>query len=58
MKEPFSRYYDAALQEPMTSMKDAIRKKDKQQALKSYRTLVFKCDGCHVDNDVDEIVRY
>lgn len=56
LSKPFSYFYKKDFSRPMRSIKTAIRKNDTATAIKHYKILVRKCDGCHIDHDVDEAV--
>jgi len=58
LKKPFSYYYDHDMRRPLQDIRKGIMNKDTMLAGRNYRTLVMNCDGCHVDNEVDEIVRF
>ncbi len=58
LRRPFSYYYRKELRNPISEIRKGIKKRDTALAGKYYRILVNRCDGCHIDNDVDEVVRY
>lgn len=58
MQKPFSYYYDKDMSEPVSGIRRGLKSADTSISGSAYRTLVRKCNGCHVDHDIDKIVRY
>lgn len=58
LRRSFSYYYRKYLYTPMSNIRSAVNDRDTFNAVKHYGILVKKCDGCHIDNDIDEEVRY
>jgi hypothetical protein len=57
LDRPFSESYKRALKPSIDSMKSAITNRNWQGAAKAYTTLTRKCNGCHIDRDVDKQVQ-
>lgn len=55
---PFSYFYKRRLRTPIRKIQEAIHKNDTALARKNYGILVKKCNGCHIDNDIDKEVKY
>ena len=58
LSKPFSYYYKTKLQEPLEGIEAAIKKNDTALAVQQYRTLVRKCNGCHLDHEVEKEVKF
>jgi hypothetical protein len=56
LDRPFSDFYRKKMKEPLNDIREAIEANDTAKVLKSYRVLVKRCNGCHIDNDVDKEV--
>ncbi len=56
LTDPFSTSYKKMLQPPVKAMRDALRQNNFEEAKTQYRLLTKKCNGCHIDLDVDEDV--
>lgn len=56
LTEPFERSYKKDLQPYITEMKTGLEQKNFPAAIHAYRLLTKKCNGCHVDLDVDKEV--
>jgi hypothetical protein len=54
----FSSFYKKKLKTPMSRIRKAITDNDTAAARQNYRVLVRKCNGCHIDHDIDKEVRY
>lgn len=55
---PFSYYYKKEMQAPVRGLREALREKDKDKALRHYRLLVDNCNDCHIDNEVEKEVHF
>lgn len=58
LDRPFSYYYNLKLKKPLEGIQEAITKNDTALAIKHYRILVSRCNGCHIDHDVEKKVFY
>lgn len=58
LKESFSYYYKDRMKEPVKLIRSGIRKNDTATAMKGYRLLVKNCNSCHIDLDIDKLVKY
>ncbi len=56
LTEPFERSYKKDLQPYIMEMKTGLEQKNFPVAIHAYRLLTKKCNGCHVDLDVDKEV--
>lgn len=56
LEHPFSYFYKTKLKKPLKEIEEAISKNDTAQAIKHYRILVNRCNGCHIDHDIDKKV--
>jgi hypothetical protein len=56
LNEPFSKHYQTRIQPYMKDLITAIDKNDWPIAVKAYATLTRKCNGCHVDHDINKEV--
>lgn len=57
LRRGFSYYYKKELQEPINTIRKAIRKSDTASAIKGYKLMVKNCNNCHIDLDIDKTVR-
>lgn len=53
----FSYYYKDDLRKPIQTIRQAIKKNDTAKAHKAYKIMVRKCNGCHIDHDIEKTVR-
>jgi hypothetical protein len=58
LSEPFSYYYKKRLRKPLRNIQIAIDNNDTASAWNNYQILVKKCNNCHIDHDIDKVVRY
>lgn len=58
LQKPFSYYYSNKLKDPLDGIRHAILANDTALARKQYSTLVRRCNGCHLDHDVEKEVNY
>ena len=58
LSEPFSYFYNKRLKEPIQNIQKAITRNDTALARKNYQLLIRKCNGCHIDHDIDKVVNY
>ena len=56
LKDPFSTSYKKLLQPPIKGIRKAIQQNNIDEAKKQYRLPTKKCNGCHIDHDIDEDV--
>lgn len=56
LTEPFERSYKKDLQPYINEMKTGLTENNFPAAVHAYRLLTKKCNGCHVDLDVDKEV--
>lgn len=52
----FEKSYEKRLQPSIKIIRQALQANDFPAAVKGYRTLTKKCNGCHVDHDIDKTV--
>lgn len=57
LQKGFSYYYKDDLKKPIQTIRQAIRKNDTAMANKAYKLMVRKCNGCHIDHDIEKTVR-
>jgi hypothetical protein len=57
LENGFSYYYKNDLNKPIQTIRKAIRKNDTAMAHKAYKLMIRKCNGCHIDHDIDKTVR-
>jgi len=57
-EKPFSFYYEQKLEKPFNKIGEAIRLNDTAMALSNYKLLVKKCNSCHIDLDIEKVVKY
>lgn len=57
LRKPFEYYYRQDLRSYLRDMKTEIKTSDWKSAVRSYSVLTRKCNGCHVDHEVDKEVR-
>lgn len=57
LKRPFKYYYRQKLASSLKEMKTEIKTNRWQNAINTYSVLTRKCNGCHVDHDIDKEVR-
>ena len=57
-KRSFSYYYQKDLKTPLQNIKISVAKEDTASAIRNYNLLIKKCNGCHIDNDIDKVVKY
>jgi hypothetical protein len=57
LDRPFSESYKRALKPSLDSMESALENSNWDGAGKAYTTLTRKCNGCHIDRDVDKHVQ-
>jgi len=58
LKQPFSKAYRREMKEPIQGLRTAIKNADTAAATSYYRVLINNCNDCHLDNDVDKVVKY
>ncbi len=58
LSKPFSHSYNQKLKTPISKLKKAFDTGDTALARRQYRIMVNKCNGCHIDNDIEKEVRY
>ena len=58
LDKPFSYYYGIKLKDPMNGIEKAIQSNDTALAVQQYRILVRRCNGCHLDHDVEKEVKF
>jgi len=57
LTDPFEKAYKKKLKPPIKSMRQALQQNDFTKAIEQYRLLTKKCNGCHVDNDINKEVQ-
>jgi hypothetical protein len=57
LQESFRKNYEKRLQPSMNMIIFSIEKDDWPTAIKAYKTLTSKCNGCHDDHEIDKEVR-
>jgi hypothetical protein len=53
---PFGKEYKRQLLTPIKEMRKALHRNNIPAAIRGYRILTKKCNGCHVDHDVNKEV--
>lgn len=56
LKEPFREDFKKRLKPFMKKIISSVDKEDWPAAIKAYKTLTRKCNGCHIDLDIDKEV--
>jgi len=56
LKEPFREHYKKRLQPYMKEIISSVDQEEWISAKKAYKTLTGKCNGCHIDHDIDKEV--
>ncbi|MBK6937555.1 MAG: hypothetical protein IPH18_12200 [Chitinophagaceae bacterium] len=56
LTDPFSTSYKKMLRPSIKGMRGALQQNNFEEAKANYRLLTKKCNGCHIDHDVDENV--
>ena len=56
LTDPFEKAYKKRLLPPIMDMRKALKENNLPEAIKAYRVLTKKCNGCHIDHDVNEEV--
>ncbi len=56
LTDPFEKDYKQKLLPSIEKMKTALEQKDFSTAIQAYHILTKKCNGCHIDHDVDKEV--
>jgi hypothetical protein len=57
LKKPFRDSYEKNLRPAIADLNNQIQRKDIQAARNAYVVLTKKCNGCHLDNDIDKVVQ-
>ena len=57
LNKPFGYHYEKRLAPYLSDLKDEIKRQDWPGAIETYSVLTRKCNGCHVDHDVDKEVK-
>ncbi len=53
---PFKKYYNKSLKPPINGIRSALEQNNFPRAIEQYRLLTKKCNGCHIDHDIDKEV--
>ncbi len=56
LTDPFEKAYKNKLRPPINDIRLALQQNNFPKAIEQYRLLTKKCNGCHIDNDVDKEV--
>jgi hypothetical protein len=56
LKEPFEQSYKKSLLPSIKNIRNGLQENNWQAAIASYQTLTRKCNGCHIDLDIDKVV--
>ena len=56
LADSFEKGYRKKLKPPIRGIRSALQKNDIPKAIEQYRLLTRKCNGCHIDNDIDKEV--
>ncbi len=56
LTNPFEKSYEKRLLPSINIMRKALHAKDFPSAIAGYRVLTKKCNGCHIDHDIDKTV--
>ena len=56
LTSPFKRAYQKQLRPPVKNIRKALKQHDFPSAINAYRILTDKCNGCHIDNDINKEV--
>jgi hypothetical protein len=58
LPDGFSYYYKKRMKNPIRGIQKGIDRNDTALARRNYRILVRNCNSCHVDHDIDKVVKY
>jgi hypothetical protein len=56
LKDPFRISYKKLLQPSIKEIREALIQKNIPEAVSNYRILTKKCNGCHIDHDINKVV--
>ena len=56
LNEPFEEAYKKRLLPSIKQIRNELNNNNLPGAIKAYSTLTYKCNGCHIDHDVDKEV--
>lgn len=56
LTDPFEKSYRKKLQPAIKDIRKALEQNNFTAAISAYRILTKKCNGCHIDHDVDKVV--
>jgi hypothetical protein len=57
LDKPFREAYERDLEPPIRDLGKALNTPDWPAAAQAYTVLTKKCNGCHIDRDVDKVVQ-
>jgi hypothetical protein len=57
LDRPFRESYETRLKPVITELNMVIERGDPPAAKNAYVVLTKKCNGCHLDNDIDKVVQ-
>jgi hypothetical protein len=57
LDKPFRAAYEKDLEPPIRDLGKALNTPDWPAAAQAYTVLTKKCNGCHIDRDVDKVVQ-
>jgi hypothetical protein len=57
LDKPFRHAYEKDLEPPIRELGAALHTRDWPAAAQAYTMLTKKCNGCHIDRDVDKVVQ-
>jgi hypothetical protein len=56
LRAPFKKHYNKSLKPPINGIRSALEQNNFPRAIEQYRLLTKKCNGCHIDHDIDKEV--
>jgi len=57
LNKPFKDSYENNLRPAISELNNQLQRKDLPAAKNAYVVLTKKCNGCHLDNDIDKVVQ-
>lgn len=57
LTEPFKYHYQKKLAPYLNDLKKGINREEWTKAIRTYSVLTRKCNGCHIDHDIEKEVK-
>ena len=56
LTDPFKKTYQKKLEPAIKDIRNSLNEKNMPKAISAYRILTKNCNGCHINNEIDEVV--